>query len=422
LDSDNVQVKKDDNNFYWDPIHSKRESNNLASDNVQVKKESNNFKWGHAHSKRESVHLVRDSTYLEKGPRACFVQFFCVKSNFDEHSMDTYELKKYYKPLQDAVWTGRIDDLEDRDAFRWHQVVELVDLLEPGDFLQEPPGGAFCFLGFCCDKGVEQNLGRRGAANAPQTIRKEMANLPLYLKENTLLLDAGNVICIDDDMESAQKALAEIVSRMLDKKVFPILLGGGHEISFGHYNGINHFLSNRKSNYRSPGIINFDAHFDLRPYKNGANSGTMFRQIADECEREGNEFAYYCLGIQRYGNTASLFKKAEELNTSYVMAKDMNDSTLPAIIDDLNSFIASREHIYVTVCSDVISSAYAPGVSATQPFGLHPETVLTLLKEILKSHKVIGFDIAEVSPRFDEDNRTAKLAAIIVFAVINTLG
>jgi formiminoglutamase len=47
--------------------------------------------------------------------------------------------------------------------------------------------------------------------------------------------------------------------------------------------------------------------------------------------------------------------------------------------------------------------------------------VLKLLKHVIATKKVVGFDIAEVAPRFDEDNRTAKLAAIVIFAVINSL-
>ncbi len=44
-----------------------------------------------------------------------------------------------------------------------------------------------------------------------------------------------------------------------------------------------------------------------------------------------------------------------------------------------------------------------------------------LIKYIIKSGKVVSIDIAEVSPRFDEDNQTAQLAAITIYAVINTL-
>ena len=103
------------------------------------------------------------------------------------------------------------------------------------------------------------------------------------------------------------------------------------------------------------------------------------------------------------------------------MEKDINEPALPDIKKQIDEFISKNDQIYLTLCSDVFSAAYAPGVSASQPFGMHPEMVLLLLKHITNSGKVISFDIAEVSPRFDEDNRTAKLAAITIFAVINTI-
>ncbi len=75
----------------------------------------------------------------------------------------------------------------------------------------------------------------------------------------------------------------------------------------------------------------------------------------------------------------------------------------------------------MTICADVFSSAYAPGVSAAQSLGLDPERVLKLLKYILKSEKVISFDICEVSPRFDLDNTTADLASVVIFSLVSTL-
>ena len=68
-----------------------------------------------------------------------------------------------------------------------------------------------------------------------------------------------------------------------------------------------------------------------------------------------------------------------------------------------------------------MASAFVPGVSAPQPLGMHPETVLRLLKHVLASGKVAGFDIAEVAPRFDHDGATAKVAAILVYAVVEAL-
>jgi formiminoglutamase len=147
----------------------------------------------------------------------------------------------------------------------------------------------------------------------------------------------------------------------------------------------------------------------------------MFRQIADMHKEKGNSFSYFVLGIQKTSNTPNLFKKAEELGVEYILARDIKEQTLDGVKSRLDRYIARHDSIYLTVCSDGFSSAYAPGVSSPQPFGMNPEHVLELVKHIIQSGKTVSVDIAEVSPRFDEDNQTAKLASVVVYAIINTI-
>ena len=87
----------------------------------------------------------------------------------------------------------------------------------------------------------------------------------------------------------------------------------------------------------------------------------------------------------------------------------------------MDTFLYQCSSAYITVCTDVFSSAFAPGVSATQSLGLATEVVLPIIKHILRTRRVRGFDICEISPRFDQDNTTANLGAVIIFAVVNTL-
>ena len=117
----------------------------------------------------------------------------------------------------------------------------------------------------------------------------------------------------------------------------------------------------------------------------------------------------------------SLFKKARELGVDYVLAKEIQGNNMESILERMDTFLYRCRDAYITVCTDVFSSAFAPGVSAPQSLGLDPEVVLPLLKHVLRTRKVRGFDICEISPRFDQDNTTANLGAVIIFAVINTL-
>lgn len=326
---------------------------------------------------------------------------------------------KNYKTTDETIWQGRIDSEVDFDSFRWHQWVEKIDLRN-NDLKPYKGNLGFAFIGFCCDYGVKLNKGRTGAAKGPRSIRKELANLPCRFTQDIKLYDAGDIYYKDCTLEEIQNLLAKGVQKILDLNLFPIVLGGGHEIAFGHYKGILKHLK-EKSKKQNIGIINFDAHFDIRPYPNGGTSGTMFKQIADKCMEEDVKYAYFCLGIQKHSNTVNLFKTANELGVEYILAKDINNREDFNMLEGLDDFMKGQDHIYVTICSDVFSSAFAPGVSSTQPLGLHPEKVLKFLKYILRSNKVISFDIAEVSPRFDQDNTTANLASVLIFSVVNTL-
>ena len=315
-------------------------------------------------------------------------------------------------------WKGRVDSDSDYDAFRWHQWVQPLDLNDGG----APFDGAlgFAFVGFCSDKGVARNKGRTGTALAPDFVRGQMSNLPCTFSQEVKLFDAGDIVCDEISLEEGQRELGLAVEEILRRRLFPIVLGGGHETTFGHFQGQHNYL---KDKGRTPelGIVNFDAHFGLRPYDMGNSSGTMFRQMADVCRAEGTPYHYFPIGIQQHSNTVSLFKKARELGVDYVLAKEIQGSNMESILERMDTFLYRCRDAYITVCTDVFSSAFAPGVSAPQSLGLDPEVVLPLLKHVLRTRKVRGFDICEISPRFDQDNTTANLGAVIIFAVINTL-
>lgn len=314
-------------------------------------------------------------------------------------------------------WQGRVDSETDYEAFRWHQKVEPIDLNTAEPFTGKL---GFVFIGFCSDLGVSRNRGRSGAALGPDFIRKQMATLPCNFQQEVKMYDAGDVDCTEITLEAGQQRLSEAVKKALDLGLFPIVLGGGHETTFGHYMGHHDY---RAEQYGVPdmGIINFDAHFDIRPYDKGASSGSMFRQIADICEKENRPFRYLPVGIQLHSNTVSLFHTAEKLGVQYILAKELQEGGQMEAIAKMDHFLFENKNLYVTVCTDVFSSAFAPGVSAPQALGLDPKEMLPLLKHTIRTRKVKGFDICEVAPRFDSDNTTAKLAAVLIFAVVETM-
>ena len=321
--------------------------------------------------------------------------------------------------LDMSCWSGRVDSEDDYDAFRWHQWVQPLDLSVENISVPECKLG-FAFIGFCGEQGVKRNKGRIGTASAPNIIREQMSSLPCNFSREVKLYDAGNIVCEKISLEQGQKFLGQAVNKLLSLGLFPIVLGGGHETTFGHYQGQ---LEYAKKEREKPdlAIVNFDAHFDIRPYQDGASSGSMFRQIADICKEQEIPFGYMPIGIQQHSNTIRLFKTAEELGVDYILAKRVQNSSYAAILERVDYFMYQHERAYMTVCMDVFSSAFAPAVSAPQSLGLNPEVVIPIIKHILRTRKVVGFDICEISPRFDLDNTTANLGATIIFTVVSTL-
>jgi formiminoglutamase len=73
----------------------------------------------------------------------------------------------------------------------------------------------------------------------------------------------------------------------------------------------------------------------------------------------------------------------------------------------------------MSICLDVFSAAVAPGVSASQPLGVMPWDIISFVRQLASSGKVVSCDIAELSPRYDVDHQTAKLAAILIYEFIH---
>ncbi|HBA88888.1 MAG TPA: formimidoylglutamase [Geobacter sp.] len=306
-----------------------------------------------------------------------------------------------YSPPDMTLWKGRIDLEPEGDVRRWHQCVAP---LPPGE---AEPGLAL--FGICCDCGVRRNLGREGARDGPDALRRALAGQAWHLP--VCCYDAGNLSCPDDDLEALQEEEAAWVDRLLEAGHFPLLLGGGHEIAFGGYLGLSRYLERHQGASRL-GIINFDAHFDLRSAPL-PSSGTPFLQMAEHCRLRQAPFRYLCLGISEVANTAALFRKAGELGTKWLRDEELASWNLAAAERVLRDFLAECDALYLSIDLDVLPASVAPGVSAPAARGISLEVVEHLIGVVRGSagRMLRVADIAEYNPRFDPDGRTAKVAA-----------
>ena len=293
------------------------------------------------------------------------------------------------------LWPGRFDSNEDIDLRIWQ-------IVKPFDDVSKEYG--ICFVGYDTDDGIKRNQGRIGAEKGSNAIRKAIQSFPIV--ENLKIYDYQNLK--NKVLEEAQKEYSLKISNVIKKGIFPIGLGGGHDIAFASYSGIRKAYPDKKI-----GIVNFDTHLDMRPYDNGATSGTSFKQILDG----DKNVKYSIVGFKKQGNTKRLIDTAKNYN---VLILDEEEEE-KFINDELKKYLADADILYVTFCMDVFNASDAPGVSAPTIMGLDPKKGKRILREIMNTGKVVCIDFAEVSPEYDIDSRTAKLAGSLIYDIMNNL-
>ncbi|MGT2494668.1 arginase family protein [Cupriavidus basilensis] len=194
-----------------------------------------------------------------------------------------------------------------------------------------------------------------------------LANVPAH--GLPALYDAGNVICEDDALEAAQERLAGAVRAVLDGGGLPLVLGGGHEVAWGSWQGLRAHLDAAGDDGRLL-IVNIDAHFDLRTSR-PASSGTPVRpdrvrecapRVAVRLRLPGREPSRQYPGPVCPGRRTA--------GVSYVEDVDLQERHLDARLAALRERMALAGHVYLTIDLDALPAAVMPGVSAPAAFGV----------------------------------------------------
>ncbi|HEV3257863.1 MAG TPA: formimidoylglutamase [Gemmataceae bacterium] len=307
------------------------------------------------------------------------------------------------EPASSTVFRGRGDPEDPR-------LGEVVGRWDGGPW--QPRPGQPVLIGFPCDIGVRRNHGRPGAALAPDGIREEFYRFTTWdapagvdLAELEVI-DLGNVH-IGAELEAAQYRLAGLVAELLRSGAVPVVLGGGHETAFGHYLGY-------VAAGLDCGIINVDAHLDVRPTTRGPHSGTPFRQALEHPQHPLGPGRYVVIGPQRQSVAQShcRFLHQHEGRIHWFEALDEAGGAAEVFAGELDRLGRDSDAILVTVDADAFRQADVPGTSAPAPVGLQgavwPEVALRAGAE----PRVRSIEIVEVNPQFDWDRQTTRWAAL----------
>lgn len=264
-----------------------------------------------------------------------------------------------------------------------------------------PEGCAVALIGLADDLGVRLNGGRVGAREGPRAFREALARYGVaepYRWDWPRVFDAGDVIPAEGDDEAAlhetHRRVTEATRAVLELGLFPIGIGGGHDLTFPFVRGvIEHFRARTAERFRG---LYFDAHLDVRET---AGSGMPFRALVEQCGVGRLDV----LGWSPLAN-ARAYVTWFEANGGVLHYGKWNDTLEP-------DYWGIAGGAFVSLDLDVIDAAHAPGVSAMNPCGWSPRDFDRWLGLAGQSPSVRCFDIMELSPPHDEGGRTARLAA-----------
>ncbi|MEV8569083.1 formimidoylglutamase [Streptomyces sp. NPDC051322] len=314
--------------------------------------------------------------------------------------------------LPPEPWTGR-DDGPGTDNLRWHHIVGM-GTAQTQEQTQEWDAA---FVGFRSDEGVRRNKGRPGAAAGPAALRAALA--PMALPQPLQALDAGDITVGDGDLEAGQQRLARAVTLLLDRRRGRpvVVLGGGHEVAYGSYLGLAD--SRAVLDGARLGVLNLDAHFDLRD-DDRPSSGTPFLQMARGEEQHGRRLNYAVLGVSQPSNTQRLFHTAEKLGVRYLRDTECGALCVAGVDLFVDAFLAGCDIVHLSIDLDVLPAAAAPGVSAPAAYGVPMEIIEYVCARVAASGKLALCDVAELNPDLDADHRTARAGARLVHRIVTS--
>ncbi|MGX9520715.1 agmatinase [Vibrio mediterranei] len=251
--------------------------------------------------------------------------------------------------------------------------------------------------------------GRPGARLGPDAIRRASVNLAWEGKkfpwdfnvfDKTKVIDSGDLVFDCGDAEDFTYRLEAATSEILKSGKTMLALGGDHFITLP-------ILRAYAKHHGEMALIHFDAHTDT--YANGSSydHGTMFYHAP----KEGLISAKHSIQIgirTEYDYDDHGFK--------VINAMQANDQSVEEIVSQIRETIGDKP-VYITFDIDCLDPAFAPGTGTPVCGGLNSDKVLKIIRA-LAGINVVGMDVVEVSPPYDQSELTALAGATIALELL----
>ena len=258
--------------------------------------------------------------------------------------------------------------------------------------------------------GLEKTVSYGGGTkNGPKEIIKASHQVELYDEElncepfKKIGIKTLKPFKIEKNVKKALSVMSKINQDILEKKLFPMTLGGEHSITPG-------CIAPFAKKFKNICLLHFDAHADLRDSYNGEkfSHAAAIRRCLDY-----PNVSVISFGIRNISKEEIPFLKRNSKRIKIFWAKDKSKW-------DLNKFkrLIKNKNVYITFDVDGLDSGIMPATGTPEPGGLFWDETLNILKIAAKNSNIVGADLNELSP-IKGFNSYNFLAAKLVYKILS---
>jgi len=295
--------------------------------------------------------------------------------------------------------------------------VDRCDLDEPSTFA----GADVVIIGAPYDAGASY---RAGARFGPKVIRTadynphDSSRPHLALRVDPLrdlrVLDAGDVEMPGVEARVPLEALEKAVRTAAEAGAIPVILGGDHTVTWPDVTGVA-----RAKGWGRVSVIHFDAHADTGATQFGSliGHGLPMRRLIESGACRGDRFIQ--IGLRGYWpEPETLQWMAEQRMHSFEMHEIVRRGLDDVLQEAFAIAVDDCDGVFLSVDVDVVDPGMAPGTGTPEPGGFTARQLLDAVRRIAIELPVVGLDVVEVSPPYDNAEITAFLANRVVLEIL----
>ncbi|WP_075182287.1 agmatinase [Pantoea sp. 1.19] len=251
--------------------------------------------------------------------------------------------------------------------------------------------------------------GRPGSRLGPGAIRQVSTHLAwegcrypwsFDLRERLKVVDGGDLVYAFGDSQDLTDRLQAHAEKLLASGKRMLTFGGDHYITLP-------LLRAHAKHFGKMALVHFDAHTDT--YSNGAtfDHGTMFHHAPQE-------------GLIDPQHSVQIGIRTEfdpSLGYQVLDAGQVNDRSVDDILAQVKQTVGDLP-VYLTFDIDCLDPAHAPGTGTPVCGGLTSDKALKLVRG-LQGLNIVGMDLVEVAPGYDQSDLTALAAATLALDMLH---